>query len=134
MTAAKVREIPGMVLTCGDCAGELIAKGATMAPVDELPYGKVCQIHPAGKSDMPATNALLPPEGWTGVVSVPDEKGSGVELGDPFPIPASMGPLTEITTRLVVAWSSADRTAADRNTVDAAVILAERILRATNGA
>lgn len=119
-----------VVFACGDCAGEVLRGGGAYAGVTEIPYGKTCQVHPPGKLDMVATNAVIPCEGWARPqASMPAQPN--VPTG---PLPTTMGPLTEITTRLVVAWSSADRTAVDVGAIQSAAIVAEMILQTTNGA
>jgi hypothetical protein len=123
--------VPSIVFACGDCAGEIIRAGGKWAPVDEIPFGKVCQVHPPGRSDMVATNAMVTPEGWARPEVVKSDPCADTSSS---PLPTTMGPLTEIATRLIVAWSAADRTATDKGTVNAAVLVAERILKSTNGA
>lgn len=123
-------EIPGLVYCCGDCAYEIREAGGRRADeVAKLPYGILCQVHPSHLPAQPVTNAMVVKEGWK---RAPRED---VHVHAPFPssLPLTMGPLTEITTRLVVAWSTSDRMT-DPVQIGAAVEAARQILGLTNGA
>lgn len=120
-----------IVFVCGDCAARLLERGAVVAPVTQIDFGHQCDVHPDAFSPQ-ATNAL--------------------ELDGPLdPVPSTMPPpfspaasllptvppgtLTQIATRLLVAWSAESKgAAADDLMVVRAVDIAKRLLVETEGA
>lgn len=113
---------------CEDCAKEIFAEGGRLdESVDRIDAGKTCVAHGDHRPTMVATSAVVVPADWT----APErEVEPELEIG---PLPTTMGPLTEIAARLLVAWT-ADASKADRLMVAHAVSAAHDLLSMTKGA
>lgn len=135
---------PGRRLVCLSCADALIATGGALVkdePVT-IDLGTECQTHPGGM----APAATHPVDGGTPPAL---ETRPALETPPPPPPPYAaaadsvfppmllepqgLGPVTEIAARLLVAWTKDDRGAGADTVVDAAVITARALLRATGG-
>jgi hypothetical protein len=118
------------VYVCGDCKVDALKHGAVEDPeVVEIAYGRSCEVHPSSLQHQ-ATSAVIPPEGWR--PSVADDVPVEVEVPS---FPSSIGPLTELASRLLVGWTAASEGAkADPAMVNHAVMVARDLLHVTKGA
>lgn len=142
------------VLTCGTCAAILFLRGGEKdSATTKIGLGVACQCHPTGNAPQ-ATSSVLAPEQQTEsdarvwaraeiqkARAIEQEKETKPALIDsprwqsPYPVaPALVGPLTEVSMRLLCSWTHGDGTAADELAIDNAVIVARRLLQRTQGA
>ena len=156
LEAASVRSL----FVCTTCARRLLDKGYPKES-GSIDFGTLCEAHPSGQPSIYATSIVKAPESEVttptdlGRVALEDDELSTPEE-DPVAGPSLLGRridlppdpmqwagvrfgqapepgVTEIATRLVVAWSTAERIA-DKFMVDEAIKVAREIVRKTRGA
>lgn len=116
---------------CGDCRAELVARGATLSSAPEIDLGQPCQVH-RGSFAPQATSAIEAPAAIADQVAI--EALSPPRFAAEA-LPAAVGPLTEISARLIAAWSTHEHGArvCDPVTVRLAVDTARLLLAETGG-
>lgn len=110
----------------------------------EIAWGTACECHPTGLA--PGATHLIeggaPPQAETlpGGIAAEDDEAADAAVAveasgfPPFVArPAGLGPVTEIATRLLVAWSSENEGASADVLVVPAVRIARLLLRHTRG-
>ncbi len=119
------------VLACGDCARTLLDRGGKLSEATTIDLGHLCEVHP-NEFALQATNAI---EVEGGLDPVPST------MPPPFSPAPSLAPdverglLTELSARLLVAWSSESKGAGvDDLMIGRAVDVARRLLAETEGA
>jgi hypothetical protein len=148
---------------CVTCAARLRDEKGFEPQKGSIELGTECEVHPVDKPRCQATAIVLAPEyerttPADDLTALNREEldeilppgatlGRRIDVGHGAEMPvaphlhpvrfganeSTMGPVTEIATRLIVAWSTADRIA-DKFMVDEAIATARDIVRKTGGA
>lgn len=110
---------------CGSCADRLVADGGELVPGPHvLALGTLCQAH-AGEA--PATSVVAAPDGW-------DAAADTLDAATLDGTPVAVGPLTDLATRFLCAWTSGKPEDPDAALVDTAIAWARLVARRTKGA
>jgi hypothetical protein len=134
--------LPVRRFVCVDCAAVLLASGGERVAPAEITWGTACEAHPRPAAPG-ATHVIeggTPPERETQPGEDEDELPASDPIAEGLGVLAHelvsvrpLGPLTDITTRLVVAWSTEERGVGAEILVPQAVRIARMILRHTRG-
>lgn len=110
---------------CGDCSVEAVLAGGEDLDGQTIAYGTGCENHP---ELLAATHVVMVPDDFTRT-----RTEAPVPAQAPLETPIAVGPLTDLASRLLSAWSRGDMTKADPNAITYAVKAARLLLNETGG-
>lgn len=124
---------------CGSCADRMLVLmgGERTVGPQTIAYGTMCEAHPGDKLAKHATMCLLMPSSFSALPSESEPPGpADGERDTPISssIRTSLGPVTTIATKLLVAWTAHGKGEdADNLRIDHAVDTARRLFQKTGG-